>query len=103
MTKPRIEDVLAEPACGVQRFILKELIEGARSTDQLVWGIYRGEEEPDNPGNVIRVSVWRLRKKLRQGWQIVTGPDYDGHTLGRHQRYELRQAACRPPSTAPSS
>ena len=90
--RPRIDEVLAEPACGVQRFILKELIEGARSADQLIWRIYVGADEPDNPNNVIRVSVWRLRKKLRPGWKIVTAPDYDGaHTLGRHQRYELRQ------------
>ena len=91
--RPSIEAVLAEPACGMQRFILRELIDGPRSTTQLIERIYNyGEDEPENPARCIYVAKCRLNKKLRPGWQIVSEPN--PHALnarGPQRRYELRR------------
>lgn len=93
--RPRMDDILAEPACGMQRFILRELIDGPRTAERLVSRIYDdGESEPEKPAKVVYVAICKLRKKLRPGWKIVNVPDYSGtHSRGPCQRYELRQVA----------
>ena len=91
--RPSIEAVLAEPACGMQRFILRELIDGPRSVTQLVASIYNyGEDEPANAARVVHVMKCRLNKKLRPGWRIDSEPN--PHALnarGPQRRYELRR------------
>ena len=91
--RPSIEAVLAEPACGMQRFILRELIDGPRSVSQLVARIYNdGEDEPDSAVRCVQVAICHLRKKLLPGWQIVSEPN--PHALnarGPQRRYELRR------------
>ena len=91
--RPSINDVLAEPAWGVQRFILRELIDGPRNTTQLIERIYTdGEYEPKNPAQCVYVQVCRLRKKLSPGWEIGNEPN--PHALnarGPQRRYELRR------------
>ena len=91
--RPSIEAVLAEPACGMQRFILRELIDGPRSTAQLIARIYNdGEDEPDSAVRCVQVAICHLRKKLLPGWKIVSEPN--PHALnarGPQRRYELRR------------
>ena len=91
--RPNITDVLAEPAWGMQRFILRELIGGPRSIGQLVSRIYNhGEDEPENPEKCIHVTVCKLNKKLCPGWRIKSVPNpYATNARGRQQRYELRR------------
>ena len=92
--RPSINDVLAEPAWGMQRFILRELIDGPRSIAELLARVYDdGETEPEHPERCIRVQVCKLKKKLRPGWQIVSEPNPDPPTARwRQRRYELRRA-----------
>src|SRR3990167_2248958 len=91
--RPSIDEVLAEPACGMQRFILRELIDGPRSIYQLVDLIYRdGGEEPANPARVIHVMKCRLNKKLCPGWRITSEPHPNSmKARGPQRRYELRR------------
>src|SRR3990167_2809639 len=90
---PTIDEVLAEPACGVQRFILRELIDGPRNTAQLIARIYNdGEDEPGNPAHCVYVQVCRLRKKLSPGWEIGNEPNTHAlNARGPQRRYELRR------------
>ena len=91
--RPTIDEVLAEPACGVQRFILRELIDGPRSTAQLIERIYNdGEDEPDCAARCVQVAICHLRKKLLSGWQIVSEPNPHAlNSRGPQRRYELRK------------
>jgi len=85
--RPNIGDVLAEPAWGMQRFILRELIDGPRSIAQLLARIYDdGKDEPEYPERCIRVQVSRLKKKLRPGWLIESVPNPDPPSARYRQR-----------------
>ena len=92
--RPNISDVLAEPAWGMQRFILRELIDGPRSISQLVARVYNdGEDEPENPERCIHVTICKLKKKLCPGWRIVSEPNpHAVNARGPQRRYELRCA-----------
>ena len=85
--------MLAEPACGMQRFILRELIDGPRSVSQLVERIYNyGEDEPVYAARCVQVAICHLRKKLCPGWQIVSEPNPHAlNSRGPQRRYELRR------------
>ena len=91
--RPNVADVLVEPTCGTQRFILRELIDGPRSTTQLIARVYDdGEDEPGNPARCIYVAICNLNKKLRPGWRIVSIPNpYALNARGPQRRYELQK------------
>ena len=90
--RPDVADVLAVPTSGMQAFILRELIDGPRSTAKLIERVYLGAREPEDATGCIHVTVWKLNKKLRPGWHIDSEPDpYAVNSRGRQTRYVLRR------------
>ena len=85
--------MLVEPAWGMQRFILRELIDGPRSAAQLVALIYQcSATAPAKPRKCVYVAICHLRKKLRPGWRIVSIPNpYALNARGPQRRYELQR------------
>ena len=91
--RPSIDEVLAVPTSGMQAFILRELIDGPRSTAKLIGRVYLGAKEPEDATGCIHVTVFKLNKKLRPGWHIDSEPDpYAPNSRGPQRRYVLRRA-----------
>lgn len=54
-----------------QAIILRELMMGRRSADQLIMVLWPGpDDEPDYAYNTVRTQICRMRRRLRKGWRI---------------------------------
>ena len=90
--RPSVEEVQVKPTSGMQAFILRELIDGSRSTAKLIERVYLGAREPEDATGCIHVTVCKLNKKLRPGWHIDSEPDpYAPNSRGPQRRYVLRR------------